>query len=924
MFSMGVAEVFLLVFGAAGAGVPLGVPPVEDPMMARVAPPECWFYASWAGAGEPDPKSPNHTEQLLAEPEVQRLITELEQQIRGWSSKIGQPVPRRAPTKSLKYPSGKVPKAPASEERAEPGPADRETAEFVQDAMLWAKSLLLRPTAVFVSDVKIGPRGPDIHGGLIVNLGNEVLAIRESLEKYQKKLPAKAVEEVQIDGGTWYRIQPPEPDAPLFVWGTKGRYLIAGIGEGSVEEILKRARGAAAAPAWLAELNKQLPVERRCSVGYVNVKAIAALALEKSPPEARRIVDSLGLSNVTSIAAVSGLDETRYVSKTLIGLDGEPKGVLTAFSGKPLGAKELAVIPRDATFALAVRLDADKLLQTILEIAAEIDPRAGRDLTEGMKEMREATGLDLREDILQALGDTWCVYNAPSEGGFLFTGTTVVAQLRDAPRAKKSMERLVELMRESMRGEGRYGPQSAKVLDFEFAGQKIYYLRVREEEFPFAPAWCVTNKELIISLFPQNIKAFLGRGADFVSLAENKTVNTLIQGGEGPVALAYIDAPELFKLVYPGLQIGAKYLSTALADEGMELDMSLLPSAPAIGRHLAPAVTAVRRTGAGIEVVSHQTVPGGNFVTTLPMTVALLLPAVQSARAAAQRSQGMNNLKQIGLAIHNYNDVFKCFPPSSRASKSDKNAKQLLSWRVHILPYIEQGPLYQQFHLDEPWDSENNKKLIPMMPTVYRSPAGFGGPGMTNYLAVCGPNMAFEKEKDTTFADFTDGTSNTIMVVESARTVIWTKPDDFEPTEENPMRGLLGLYPGGFNALFTDGSVRFISAGADYDVLWNAFVRNDGNPLNHEALDRKPGGKTTRAIKRPTSTVPKEFKVEQKEEAKTVEKTVVEPREMEKKPEFDPTEKTPEEPRPVPAPRFEEKKVDSSAPKARPKVIIEE
>ncbi len=116
----------------------------------------------------------------------------------------------------------------------------------------------------------------------------------------------------------------------------------------------------------------------------------------------------------------------------------------------------------------------------------------------------------------------------------------------------------------------------------------------------------------------------------------------------------------------------------------------------------------------------------------LPALVALVEPPVEAARAAAQRSQSFNNLKQLALAMHNYYDAKKSFPP---AASYNKNGKPLLSWRVHLLPYLEQEALYREFHLDEPWDSEHNRKLIEKMPQVFRSPlSAVKDPGRTTYL----------------------------------------------------------------------------------------------------------------------------------------------------------------------------------------------
>jgi hypothetical protein len=206
-----------------------------------------------------------------------------------------------------------------------------------------------------------------------------------------------------------------------------------------------------------------------------------------------------------------------------------------------------------------------------------------------------------------------------------------------------------------------------------------------------------------------------------------------------------------------------------------------------------------------------------------------LLPAVQAAREAARRAQSTNNMKQIGLAMLNYCDANRKFPPAYTA---DKQGKPLLSWRVLILPYLDQAALYGQFHLDEPWDSEHNKKLIDLMPPEYRNPNAAAGPGLTNYLTVRGEHTAFPGKEGIALQQITDGTSYTIMAVEAdnERSVPWTKLDDFQYDDKNPMAGLFGMRPGGVLAAFCDGSVRLIPAQIGPDNLKAFFIRDSGKP----------------------------------------------------------------------------------------------
>ena len=129
------------------------------------------------------------------------------------------------------------------------------------------------------------------------------------------------------------------------------------------------------------------------------------------------------------------------------------------------------------------------------------------------------------------------------------------------------------------------------------------------------------------------------------------------------------------------------------------------------------------------------------------------------------------------------------------------------------------------------------------MPPAYRNPSSKAAPGKTTYLGVRGKDMLFvpPKNKDqaakspqgTRMADITDGTSNTAMVVEAndESAVIWTKPDDFEPDPENPLKGLLGTRPEGFLMLLCDGSVQLIRATLDPEMLNRLYTRSDGNPI---------------------------------------------------------------------------------------------
>lgn len=229
---------------------------------------------------------------------------------------------------------------------------------------------------------------------------------------------------------------------------------------------------------------------------------------------------------------------------------------------------------------------------------------------------------------------------------------------------------------------------------------------------------------------------------------------------------------------------------------------------------------------------------GVEYITKLDVDVAetataIMTPAVMAARESAQRAQAMNNMKQIMLALHIYADVNKHFPPPVVIGPDGKTPH---SWRIAILPYIEQEPLYRQYKMDEPWDSENNKKILEQMPAVLRDPKADANSTNASYFALVGSTTLFGENgsKGTLFGDIKDGTSNTIAIVEAKRSIPWTKPEDIDYDPAKPLPRVGGWHPGGFIAGFGDGSVHFLQ-----DTLAQEYLR---------ALITKAGGEVIPAM----------------------------------------------------------------------------
>lgn len=182
---------------------------------------------------------------------------------------------------------------------------------------------------------------------------------------------------------------------------------------------------------------------------------------------------------------------------------------------------------------------------------------------------------------------------------------------------------------------------------------------------------------------------------------------------------------------------------------------------------------------------------------------------------SAQRAPCQSNLRQIGLALHEYYQAYGCFPPAYIA---DKDGKSMHSWRVLLLPFLDCDDLYKQYDFAEPWNGPHNSRLMGKCPSVYRCPlASNRNPSATNYLAVVGAATLWPGGKSPRLEDIRDGMSNTIGVVEVADSDInWMEPRDmgFDQAvvgvNKDRHVGISSNHSGGANVSFVDGSVRYL------------------------------------------------------------------------------------------------------------------
>ena len=216
----------------------------------------------------------------------------------------------------------------------------------------------------------------------------------------------------------------------------------------------------------------------------------------------------------------------------------------------------------------------------------------------------------------------------------------------------------------------------------------------------------------------------------------------------------------------------------------------------------------------------------------------------EGAGSAALRKTTIMNLSQIALAMHNHAGTYEeAFPAAASYSK---DGKPLLSWRVGLLPFLDQSALYRKFKLDEPWDSPNNIKLVESMPAVYdAAPSEKKAPkGHTFYRVFIGPDAAFTPGPGTQAGNlypkgrkagsFLDSLGETLLVVEAGDAVIWSKPDELGYDAKKPLPKLGGVSSDGFYAAMGDGTIKFFRP-----TISESSLRGLITPAGGEVIDWK-------------------------------------------------------------------------------------
>ncbi len=309
------------------------------------------------------------------------------------------------------------------------------------------------------------------------------------------------------------------------------------------------------------------------------------------------------------------------INRVLLNIDGKPHGLIEALGRQPLTAKDLEPIPADALMAFAARVNAEKLVQSCQDVSGQesknpenTNPSDEHPASDWLTE-KLAAGLAHR--LCASLGDTWCLYNSPTEGEVAFYGWTAVAGVRDRAALLQCLDVLAAPGGSASDVAGSLklpDGSSVQIKKCRFSGHVIYYLSGQA----IAPALTITEHEAVATLNLPAMKAYLGR-RDHHSLAAQPGVRLALADSHPPAALGYCDTPRLFDFLYPMIAAYGIVVSSAGEQFGVDFKPTCWPSAPAIRRHLRPDITTLERTPNGLQLTCRYCLPSGGANGILAM-----------------------------------------------------------------------------------------------------------------------------------------------------------------------------------------------------------------------------------------------------------------------------------------------------------------
>ena len=597
MVGMGFMEMLIVMMfggGFLGGGV-MGLPPGErDAKLVQCPPKDVILYTEWASRGE-GKAGAKGVDGLAADPEILAFIEAVD----------------RAIMESI---------ARNSQEGQEK--------VFAENIPLLVKLLLNRPGCLYLDvdpklAIKLMSNPPDlpeftppmfgmlpaIHATVIFNGGDQADAI-------QKHIEALIPEEDRVKNLQHQKFPIPMEGASLVLHRHES-YFILGWGEATVDNAVKglkgESQGLKANERFQAGMER-VRLERTGSVAWFDLKSLVNKAVQGLGPQGlvvAAVVQQLGLETVESLAMCSGVVDGQLHSKGFLKTGGKTEGLMALAAGRPLTAKDFEAVPGDADLVFAFTMDFPKILSTTRKLIAQAGEEPKENFEAVFAQLEKELGVSFENDVFKAFGQSWLLYDSPSNGGVLFTAPVLGLEVIDQAAAQKTFVKLMDVLKLAVPGEiqaGRFG-RGVYLEKKTFMDHEVYYINPVGREEPFAPAFTLTKTHLLVSPHPQQLKAHLRFLASKEPRFSEKFAKAVTHEGG-----------ELFAVCHSEPQLFARYLATIspifstmifgqIQREGAKIDGFDFPSARAFLPYLGNGLLTKERTEDGILFNSRHGLP---------------------------------------------------------------------------------------------------------------------------------------------------------------------------------------------------------------------------------------------------------------------------------------------------------------------------
>ena len=585
-------------------------------------------------------------------------------------------------------------------------------------------------------------------------------------------------------------------------FGTADDRFVLALGDsGSASDWLRRKSKRTSPPTWLEEIRTKLAVDRPISYLRVKQNAPEVLGLETTWYR----INELGMAQPNTITTAMGTDAHGFVVKYLWAFPNSRLGPFNKNDRSVLRRADLQRLSTDAVVAGAVRFSPDSWSEWVKEggvvrfvhgqfVLGDVLFRGNEeDYVDDADYLR--VGRRLASGIKGLAGDLHFAWHRSPEGKRMETSVTLgvadrtrVAKLinwfEKQTNAEPSDDETIRSRTEHIREEGR------TLIRWIWRDEET-----SDEEEPHEFWVCLTEDRLIVARSRARLTQIL-EGTKRPVVADDPSLASLLE--RRPFAIIYVPLPQLLQHVRHQLPHLTGLLEAWDQKPMAEIVRNLEKEMPALKSFSATTIAAYHHDD-GVLIERRMAAPGLTELALLGVSLPYRYPDIAEARQAFLAGQSAGHLRNV---IHGILKVWreqKAFPALYSV---DASGRPLLSWRVHILPALGFQELYERFHLDEPWDSPHNQKLIEAMPDVFRSPGNPTAKGKTPYLAVKIEKGVWQVPEERENERSSDGNATamnphaTIGLVEVAArdAVIWTKPGDLEVDAKHPKAVLSSPY----------------------------------------------------------------------------------------------------------------------------------